>query len=232
MCGRFTLSKQVIEVPTLFDQLESPVDPHAVSARYNIAPTQNILIVRHTQDGRRRNELVEASWGLSPTWSEDRKFLMNARCETIHTLPSFREDFRTRRCLIPADGFFEWKGDGKKKQPYYIFQPDHPLFCFAGLWETWKDDNGQEVDTCAIVTTQANDMLRPLHERMPVIVPSEMFDHWMDVSKRERDFQELFRPLPNDALRMYPVSTLVNGSKVDSPDCIREVALEPSLFGD
>lgn len=226
MCGRFTLAREAKQVASIFDAIELSQEIEDTSARFNIAPTQQILAIRRKADTSGL-ELVSMRWGLIPSWAEkpDTPLLVNARCETLSEKPSFRDAFRKRRCLIPADGFYEWKMEDGRKRPYWIHQPDEEPFLFAGIWEAWKNDAGSTVETCAVVTTKANQLLKPLHERMPVIVPSEWREKWLDTGKKIGDFEELFRPAPEDWLTLRAVSGLVNKARVDNEKCIEAVEI-------
>ena len=177
------------------------------------------------QDGKSR-QLSLMRWGLVPTWSKDPKAgppLINARSETIATKPSFRTAFKRRRCLIPADGFYEWqkKADSKTKIPHYIRMAKDRAFAFAGLWETWHGTDGSALDSCTIVTTEANDLMRPLHDRMPVILPEESFAQWLD-PKNENvpELEALLRPYSAVEMTAFPISTLVNSPRNERPECI------------
>jgi putative SOS response-associated peptidase YedK len=218
MCGRFTLRtppKDLVEVFQLLHALE-------MVPRYNIAPTQPVAVVRQ---GATCRELSLLRWGLIPSWAKDTKIgasLINARADTIATKPSFRTAFRRRRCLIPADGFYEWKkGEGKTKQPFYIrLKKDYP-FAFAGLWEHWECPDNSAIDSCTIVTTDANDTLRPLHDRMPVILPEEDYDRWLDPKGDDpTQLCELLKPYPSEEMIAFPISTLVNNARNESAQCI------------
>jgi putative SOS response-associated peptidase YedK len=218
MCGRFTLRtppKDLVEVFQLLRTLE-------MTPRFNIAPTQPVAVVRQ---GTTCREMSLMRWGLIPSWAKDMKIgasLINARADTLATKPSFRTAFKRRRCLIPADGFYEWKkGEGKTKQPFYIrLKKDYP-FAFAGLWEHWEGPDNSAVDSCTIVTTDANDTLRPLHERMPVILPEEDFDRWLDPKEEDAaQLGELLKPYPPEEMIAFPISTLVNNARNESPQCI------------
>lgn len=212
----------------LFDTLRFP----SLEPRYNICPTQPVTCVRQSDTGE--NEAVNLRWGLVPFWSKDLKIgarMINARSETAATKPSFRAAFKSRRCLILTDGFYEWKKIGKQKQPYYISRRDDQPFCFAGLWESWRDKSAkaepasEPVETCTILTTEANATLQPLHDRMPVILAQDQFDFWLDkeFSNVER-LEELLVPLATDDLQTYPVSTMVNRPINDSPQCIEPLS--------
>jgi putative SOS response-associated peptidase YedK len=213
MCGRFTLR----QVPHEWvKQLALPI----FGPRYNIAPTQKVLALR-MRDGAR--EVAELRWGLIPTWADDPKIgnrLINARAETISTKPAFRSAFERRRCLILADGFYEWRQLGKAKQPYFIHRPDDQPFAFAGLWERWQG-NGLEISSCTIITTEANETMRPLHDRMPVIVPPADHERWLESTA---EAQGLLRPAPNALLETYAVSTQVNKPATDGPELVEKVA--------
>jgi putative SOS response-associated peptidase YedK len=207
MCGRFALHTTPDYLRRLLGFVERPNFP----PRYNIAPMQPIPIVR-IDNGARHFALVR--WGLVPSWVKDpRKFalLINARAEGIAEKPSFRAAIRRRRCLVPADGFYEWRREGKSKRPYFIRARGGEPMAFAGIWETWIDIDGGETDTAAIVTCAANAVLMPIHERMPVVIPPEAFDRWLDSD--EKNFGEacaLLTPAPDDALEAYEVSPRVN----------------------
>jgi putative SOS response-associated peptidase YedK len=214
MCGRYTLTSSPEAIRALFAYAEQPNFP----ARYNIAPTQPIGIVRLV-DGRRHFALVR--WGLLPSWVKDPKafsLIINARGESVADKPAFRAAMKRRRCLIPADGFYEWKAGAPRKQPFYIHAKSGAPLAFAGLWETWTGPNGEELDTAAIVTTDANATLSPLHDRMPVIVPPDAFDRWLGKGSVDAALaQTLIRPAPDELLEAYPVSTDVNRVANDNP---------------
>lgn len=227
MCGRYTLISAPEAIRALFRYAEQPNFP----ARYNIAPTQPIAIVR-LAEGKRQLALVR--WGLLPSWVKDpRNFalLINARGESLLDKPAFRNAMRRRRCLIPADGFYEWKRAGGGKQPYYIHPADGGPMAFAGLWETWTGPNGEEMETAAIVTTSANRTLAAIHDRMPVIVPPDAFDFWLDCRNVDAETAAaLIAPAREGLLEVHPVSTAVNRTANDSPaliDLAVEQAVEP-----
>lgn len=223
MCGRFTLRTPMETIASLFNGLQMP----PVVPRYNVAPTQQVLCVRQNRDGA--NEAVELRWGLVPSWSKDLKMgarMINARGETVATKPSFRAAFKKRRCLVLADGFFEWQKVGSIKQPYYITRNDDQPFCMAGLWEFWKSTEGEPVETCTIITTSANETMQTLHDRMPVILKPDDYDFWIDnqfpgIEKLET----LLVPCADDQLVTRPVSTVVNKPANDTPECIEAIEL-------
>ena len=226
MCGRYTLISAPQIIRALFRYGEQPNFP----PRYNIAPTQPIAIVR-LREGRR--EFALARWGLLPSWVKDPKafsLLTNARGESVSEKPAFRNALKRRRCLIPADGFYEWKAAGARKQPYFIHAKSGAPLAFAGLWETWIGPNGEEFDSAAIVTTSANHTLSDLHNRMPVIVPPQAFDFWLGQPHVEgKDdlaaAQALIAPAPEDLLEVFPVSTDVNRVANDNANLLQPVTV-------
>jgi putative SOS response-associated peptidase YedK len=219
MCGRFTLRTPARDLVEIFELLREP----ELSPRYNIAPTQNVAVIR--QDGKSR-ELSLMRWGLVPSWSKDPKAgppLINARAETVATKPSFRTAFKRRRCLIPADGFYEWQKqvDSKTKIPHYIRMAKDRPFAFAGLWDHWRHGEGEPLESCTIVTTEANELMRPLHDRMPVILPEENYAQWLDPKNEDlRALESLLRPYPPGEMTAFPISTLVNSPRNERPECI------------
>ena len=218
MCGRYTLTSAPEAIRALFGYAEQPNFP----ARYNIAPTQPIAIVRLV-DRKRQFALVR--WGLLPSWVKDPKafsLIVNARGEGVTDKPAFRAAMKRRRCLTPADGFYEWKAGAPRKQPSFIHARSGAPLAFAGLWETWTGPNGEELDTAAIITTDANRTVAPLHDRMPVIVSPDDFDLWLgagevDGNADARAGALLIRPAPDDLLEAWPVSTDVNRVANDNP---------------
>lgn len=230
MCGRFTLTVSSEAVLELFQLAEGP----PLRPRYNITPSQPVAVVRAMQgaasgqaDGAVR-ELTFMRWGLIPHWAKEPGIgakMINARAETAAEKPSFRTPFRRRRCLIAADGYYEWRGEGGKKQPYYIHMKHRGPFAFAGLWEHWTGPDGSEVETCAILTVDANALLRPVHHRMPVILEPPAFDPWLEPSQQERArLQPLLAPYAGEGLAFFPVSTHVNRPAHDDPACIAPLA--------
>lgn len=207
MCERFTLRTPAERVKREFQLEEMP----PIETRYNIAPTQSVLAVRRVSDKR---EAVMLKWGLIPSWAKDSSIgakLINARSETVDEKSSFREAFKLRPCIIPADGFYEWQHEGNRKQPYYFSLKDDRLFGFAGLWEKWHTPDGESLETCSILTTEANEVLSTVHHRMPVILHPETYDLWLDDDVRKQDLRkELLRPYPASEMIAYPVSMSIN----------------------
>lgn len=223
MCGRYTLIHPTEEILERFGlkQLELPIAP-----RYNIAPSQLIAIIIANQRPGNSGRLLEAArWGFLPSWSHDIKRtppMINARSESASEKPTFRTAFRSRRCLIPADSFYEWQGEGKSRKPWRFHLKGERLFAFAGLFEDFASGDGDEIRTCTILTVAANDKMRPFHDRMPVILPRQLEGLWLDPQNKDVDqLQALLRPYPDDQIEMHRVGTAVNGTKVDSPDLIK-----------
>jgi putative SOS response-associated peptidase YedK len=220
MCGRYAITSAPEAIRALFRYPEQPNFP----PRYNVAPTQPIPIVR-LYEGKRQFALVR--WGLLPSWVKDPKtftLLINARGESVIDKPAFRAAMKYRRCLIPADGFYEWKPVAGRKQPYYVRLKSGAPMALAGLCETWVGPNGEELDTAAIVTTRANGLLAPIHERMPVIVPPEAFDLWLNCAEVDAETAAaLIAPAPEDALEAYEVSTAVNRVANDNAKLLEPV---------
>lgn len=217
MCGRFALFAAGDELAERFRLSEAPL----LDARYNLAPTQKIAAMRAADGG---GELVFLRWGLIPSWAKDAAIgnkLLNARCETVADKPSFRSAFRQRRCLIPASGFYEWKKESaQRKQPYFIHARDGGVLAFAGLWEQWHDPSGNRLETCTILTTQANELMRPLHERMPVIVDPSADDLWLNSSASAEALSELFASYPSERMAAYPVGSWVSNPRHEGPRCL------------
>lgn len=217
MCGRYVVTSAPEAIRALFGYPGQPNFP----PRYNIAPTQPIAIVRLI-DGKRQFALVR--WGLLPSWVKDPKnftLLINARGESLTDKPAFSAAVKRRRCLIPADGFYEWKAAGPRKQPYFVGARSGGPLAFAGLWETWTGPNGEELETAAIVTTRANRALADIHYRMPVIVPPDAFDLWLDCANVDADTAAaVIAPAPETLLEAYEVSTAVNRTANDNPKLI------------
>jgi len=221
MCGRYTLRTPVETLAEEFG-ISDPLPD--IPTRYNIAPTQEVAAVLE-EDEERKLEMLR--WGLIPSWADDPAVgnrMINARSETAAEKPSFRTAFRKRRCLILADGFYEWQKTNGGKQPYYIRMEDGSPFAFAGLWESW-DKYGGEIRSCTILTTDTNKMVGEVHHRMPVILPPETYDLWLDPDMQETEpLLDLLRPYPDDGMEAYPVSRFVNSPSNDDERCIESVA--------
>ncbi len=221
MCGRFALTTPPELIASLF-ALSSPPD---LRPRYNIAPTQDVLIVRMTKD-RTAREAAMVRWGLVPSWADDPSIgsrLINARGESVAEKPAFRRAFRKRRCVIPASGFYEWRETGGSKQPMYIRREDGEPFALAGLWESWHDEDRPDappLESCTIITTTANALLKPIHDRMPVVAAREKLDLWLGGEDPDA-LRELLAPADPSGWRVAPVSRRVNSPKNDDPSCIR-----------
>lgn len=220
MCGRYVLKRQDLEA--LLTQL-GVKDPREFVSRYNIAPSTLIPAVRPSPVEARR-EAVGLQWGLVPRWSKDARDgarLANARSEGVAVKPAFRDAVRHRRCVVPASGFYEWQTLGRLKQPWYFQLHDERPFLFAGLWESWRSADGVTLETCALLTTSPNDVVRPLHDRMPVILQGAAIDTWLDSALSDpAQLEPLFVPLPAAALKATPVSPRVNSVRHDDPECI------------
>src|SRR5580704_16104420 len=227
MCGRFTLRTPAADLVEIFDVIRN----FELTPRYNIAPTQDVLAIRETE-GRR--EMVEMRWGLLLSSSEAKSGppLINARSETAATKPAFRHAFRSRRCLIPADGFYEWQPtDEGGKQPFLITLRDERPFAFAGLWERCRGPDEKTVESCTILTTEANDRLRELHDRMPVILPPDLYGPWLDPHIEDTAVLEsLLKPYPSAEMHFRPVSRRVNNAKNDDPDCVVPPEIQNTLL--
>lgn len=218
MCGRYLITSAPEAFRRLFRYPEQPNFP----PRYNVAPTQPVPIVRITEHER---HFALVRWGLIPPWVKDpRQFslLINARAESVNEKPAFRNAMRRRRCLFPADGFYEWKNDGGRKRPFCVRRRDGEPIAFAGLWETWSGPNGEEMETAAIVTTAANRDLAALHYRMPVILPPEACDLWLDADRVDAvTAQALLVPARDGQLELFEVSSAVNRTVNDGPELLR-----------
>jgi putative SOS response-associated peptidase YedK len=233
MCGRYSLTKleNLLRQFTFLRFFPAPVpDP----PRYNIAPSQSILVIANNHPDR----LEHFRWGLIPSWAKDPSIgsrLINARAETLAEKPVFRTALRRRRCLVPADGFFEWRvGPGKTKTPMYIHLKSRELFAFAGLWDVWHSPDGSEVHSCTLITGVPNELVKPIHDRMPVILPKEAYEKWLDPMEQEPDaLRDLFASYPASQMEAFAVSRAVNSAKNDSPQCIEPASpVGQWLFGD
>ena len=234
MCGRYTLAA---EISTLQEAFPGFVFPAQLPLRYNVTPGQEILLIPNT--GENRAEVFR--WGLVPSWAKDPKIgnrMINARAETLAEKPSFRTAYRKRRCLILADGFYEWRQDPgvKGKTPMYIRLKSGKPFVFAGLWESWRSPDGATLRTCTIITTAPNALMEDIHNRMPVILPPEAYKVWLLPEDADpRDLDGLLKPYPDTEMVAYPVSRLVNNPRADTPDCIEpaepaDTSEPPTLF--
>jgi len=220
MCGRFTLASSLTTVAQRFGVPIPTAESAVWTPHYNIAPTQTVIVVN--DDGTRH--LTQMRWGLIPSWAKDPAIgnrMINARAETVATKPAFRVALRKRRCLIPADGFYEWQPVGRRKQPVYITLKSREPFSFAGLWEAWTSPDGETIKTCTIITTEANDLLKPIHDRMPVILTREAEGVWLDPMIQDpARLLPLLVPYPAEEMEAYPVSTTVNNPAHDGPECV------------
>ncbi|MBD2462653.1 SOS response-associated peptidase [Oscillatoria sp. FACHB-1407] len=221
MCGRFSLGQTGKAIAETF---QLSVEPD-VMPRYNIAPTQPAPVVLAMADEPRHFQLLY--WGLIPSWAKDPKMgarLINARAETVAEKPSFRAAFKRRRCLVVTDGFYEWQRSDTGKQPYYFQMRSHQPFAFAGLWEHWQGADGSEIDSCTILTTEANDLLSSIHDRMPVILHPQDYDLWLDPDMQQTDrLEALLQPYDTDPMMSYPVSPRMNSPKYDDPTCVEPI---------
>lgn len=222
MCGRFTMTIDPTQLQEAFPWADIPDD---LPPRYNIAPSQPVAVIPNTGD----NVLTMYKWGLIPSWSKDPAIgdrMINARAETLSEKPSFRNAVRRRRCLILADGFYEWKQipGMKSKQPVYLRLNPYRPFAFAGLWEIWNAPDGSEVRSCTIITTQPNSLIEPIHNRMPVILPPEVYSQWLAPEDRQpAQLNQLLVPYPSSEMVAFPVSRLVNSPQTDTPELIKPV---------
>ncbi len=221
MCGRFTQTTPAQELKKLLRFVEQP----NLEPRYNIAPTQDVPVLRQRRNPAGERTLQNLRWGLVPPWAEDLKLgakMINARAETLFEKPAFRKAARARRCIVPTDGFYEWQGEGAGKQPYFISRRDRLPFAFAGVWERWTAPAPQSgepayVDSFSIVTTDANAVLKPLHHRMPVILSGEALDAWLDPGTDAAVLPGLLRPAADDLLDFHPVGREVNAARAEGP---------------
>ena len=222
MCGRFALYSDPKTLARRFGA-QAPAD---LRPRYNVAPTQSIPIVRE-DDGQRRFALVR--WRLIPHWAKEMELgynTINARAETVASSPAYRSAFRHRRCLVVADGWFEWetRPDSKRKQPWFITLRDHEPMAFAGLWDRWHSPEGTDVESCTIIVTDANDRTRTIHPRMPVVLAPDDWDMWLAPEGSDPEMLKgLLRPYPADGVTAWPVSTVVNNTRNDSPECVARI---------
>ena len=222
MCGRFTITLEAADLQLDLGIANMPAD---WQPRFNVAPTQ--LVATVVDASSRQAEWLR--WGLIPSWAKDPTIassLINARSETVAEKPSFRQAFNRRRCLILADGFFEWKRSASQKgpaQPYYFQRIDKKPFAFAGLWETWKPPEGELVRSCTLITCAANEIVSPVHERMPVMLSGESMWNWLELSSPDA-LKAILRPYPSDVMTAFPISRLVNNAKIESPDIVKPLS--------
>jgi putative SOS response-associated peptidase YedK len=223
MCGRFTLT---LDPAKLRDAFPGIFIPDELKPRFNIAPSQPVAVIPNTGE----NKLDFFTWGLIPSWAKDPDIgnrLINARAETITEKPSFRTSFKRRRCLILADGFFEWKveDNSKRKTPYFIRLKSGQPFAFAGLWDAWRPADGSEILSCAIITTTPNELTGTIHNRMPAILAPNAYEEWLDVEEQKPEALSAFlKPYPASEMTAYPISNLVNAPQNDIPEVIKPAA--------
>ena len=226
MCGRYTLTVTIEELMARY-LIDGPV-PSIHLPRYNIAPGQMVPAI--ISDGK-RNRLGELKWGLIPNWAKDAKIAyktINAKAETLMEKPSFRTSFQRKRCLIPADSFYEWKTTAEGKYPMRIMMSDHRIFSMAGLYDTWISPDGTKISTCTIITTTPNRLMEKIHHRMPVILRKEDEAVWLDRTKSAEELKTLLTPYRDDDLFAYPVSNIVNSAKLDTKECIQPATTDTS----
>ncbi len=217
MCGRYTITYNIDQ---LLDSLDLILSGFDFEPRYNIAPSQRVTIV--SSDAPKHLQLYK--WGLVPSWAKDPKIghkMINARGETVAEKPSFRSAFKQRRCLIPANGFYEWQKTSTGKQPMHIHLKGGEIMTFADLWEIWKDAEERELRTFTIITTTPNTLMAPIHDRMPVIVPKDLRADWLNAALPAKDVQEFIQPYPNGALQADRVSSLVNSPRNEGPQLLQ-----------
>lgn len=237
MCGRFAIFTD-FEFVRKYLEAEFPPDLEDIRDNlypsYNLAPSQKAMVVKVDPETQKRL-IVPKQWGLIPSWVkklEDLKIKppINAKAEGVATKPMFRAAFKKKRCLVPVDGFFEWKGQGKKKQPYYITKNDEKPYTLAGLWERWEQDE-TPLETFTIITTDANELVSELHNRMPAIIDEDDHEAWLDPENQDKEaLQKLLKPYPSEWMKFRPVSTVVNNVRNNSLKCIQSEAEEQDLF--
>ena len=223
MCGRFTLAIDPGELQTAFPGIEFPA--MGITPRYNISPSQPVVAILQSSN----KYLDFLTWGLIPSWAKEPSLgakMINARSETVAEKPSFRNAFRRRRCLIPASGFYEWRSDPETnaKEPVYIYIKNEPLLAFAGLWEIWQSSDGSEIRSCTIITTQANSFIKPIHDRMPVIISPANYDKWLTTSEENvNSLTDLFLPYSANEFTCHRVSRLVNNPLNETEACVKPI---------
>jgi putative SOS response-associated peptidase YedK len=225
MCGRFTLRAPASVIAEAFALLEVP----PLTPRFNIAPSQLVAAVRETpQSASPTQQFAWLRWGLIPSWARDPAIgnrMINARSESVSEKPAYRTALRRRRCLLVADGFYEWQKSGRRRQPYFFrLHQDRP-FAFAGLWESWEGPDHSLIESCTLLTTTANALVQPIHDRMPVILGPEHYDRWLDPAiERAESLLPLLAPFPSEAMEAYPVGLQVNSPAHDDATCIEGLA--------
>ena len=228
MCGRYVLKREDLEALL---RTMGVTDVREFVSRYNIAPSTMIPAIRTGREGTRK--AVALQWGLVPHWSKDAKDgarLANARADGVAKKPAFRHAFRNRRCVVPASGFYEWQTIGKGKYPWYFQLKDGQPFVFAGLWESWRSEDGIELQTCSLITTEPNDVVRPLHDRMPVILRDAAIDTWLDPRVTEPEkLEPLLAPTPPELMTATPVSPRVNSVKNEGAECLERFEHPPAV---
>ncbi|MBU4563430.1 MAG: SOS response-associated peptidase [Desulfarculus sp.] len=228
MCGRFTQSKSLAEYQDRFSFSAGPLE---YAPRFNLAPGREALAVLAGEDGR-RGEMLR--WGLVPSWAKDERVgykMINARAETVADKPAYRGPFRRARCLIPAEGFFEWAPAAGGKQPFFLARKDREPFALAGLWDQWSGPEGGTLRSFTIITTQANQVVKPIHDRMPVMLSTGDEAAWLDPAASPEDLATLLRPYAAQEMQAQPVSRRVNSAAGEGPKLIEPVALPGDLFG-
>ncbi len=223
MCGRFALSAKTSDIEKLIPGLKKT--DNDLMPRYNIAPSQDIAVILNTEP----DELNFIRWGLIPFWAKEKSIgnkMINARSESITEKPSFKNSFRRRRCIIPATGFYEWQNipGEKKKQPYFVKMKSGGVFAFAGLWDEWKDPGNGKIRSAAIITTPANELMEPIHNRMPAILPREFIQTWLsDIPNGEKELLEALNPYPSDEMEAYKISTMINIPENEGKELIEKL---------
>ncbi len=224
MCGRYNLVTDADAIIDFFEVAKSSLSSQALKPRYNIAPSQEVAAVRLSSDGR---ELVMLHWGLIPSWSKESKIkysTINARADTVDTKPAYRSAFKRQRCIIPCTGFYEWKVTESGKQPYYIGFEGLKLFGLAGLWDRWQGEGEQSIESCTIIVTDANSVILPVHDRMPVILGEQYFDQWLDADNKDiAALKSLLIPHDPKNMTIFAINKRVNNPSDDDPKCMEKV---------
>jgi len=223
MCGRFAF---FAKGQFGYESLQLPERPPF--ERYNIAPTQKILAIR-TSSETGRPEWALLHWGLVPSWSKESKtkhLLINARAEGIETKPSFRGPVRHRHCIVPASGFYEWRRQGAGKQPYFVRPTADEVFALAGIWDRWEGKQGEVIESVAIITTSANELMQPIHDRMPVVLEKENLAEWLGLQTEFKLALAMLGPYPSEKMVAYPVNSVVNNARHDGPECVAKVNVD------